>query len=98
MTEKYSKTTHHNSAEPIRGDEGAPIIGPTNPAREAESRDRLAPPSTDNDTLPNLKWSFADCHRNRLPGTGGHLGTQTRKGPAVARYFNALPVGGWGFG
>jgi oxalate decarboxylase len=68
MTQEYSKTTHHNSPEPIRGEEGAPIIGPTNPMREAQSRDRLAPPSTDNGTLPNLKWSFADCHNRLEPG------------------------------
>jgi oxalate decarboxylase len=68
MTEEYSKTTHHNSPEPIRGNEGAPIVGPTNPAREAQSRDRLAPPGTDNGTLPNLKWSFADCHNRLQPG------------------------------
>jgi hypothetical protein len=54
--------------EPIRGDEGAPIIGPTNPEREAESPSRLAPPETDHGTLPSLKWSFADCHNRLQPG------------------------------
>jgi oxalate decarboxylase len=48
--------------EPIRGNEGAPILGPKNPAREAQSVDRLRPPATDNGTLPNLRWSFADSH------------------------------------
>jgi hypothetical protein len=48
--------------EPIRGDKGAPIIGPTNQAREAESPSRLAPPEPDHGTLPSLRLSFADCH------------------------------------
>ena len=35
------------SIQPMRGTEGSPIIGPTNPAREAQNLDRLAPPKTD---------------------------------------------------
>jgi oxalate decarboxylase len=53
---------------PIRGDKGAPIIGPSNPSREAQSPDRLAPPVTDHGTMPNLRWSFADCHNRLQPG------------------------------
>jgi oxalate decarboxylase len=48
--------------QPVRGNEGAAIIGPTNPARQAQSRNRLRPPPTDNGTLPTLRWSFADSH------------------------------------
>lgn len=48
------------SLEPIRGEEGASILGPRNPSREAESPDRIAPPPTDGGTVPNLKWSFTD--------------------------------------
>jgi oxalate decarboxylase len=48
--------------EPVRGHEGAPILGPRNPAREAQSPDRLRPPPTDRGTLPTLRWSFADSH------------------------------------
>ncbi len=54
--------------QPIRGQEGAPIIGPSNPAREAQSRSRLAPPRTDHGTMPNLKWSFTDSHNKLKPG------------------------------
>jgi hypothetical protein len=54
--------------QPIRGDEGATLIGPTNPAREAQSPSRLAPPQTDHGTLPSLKWSFADSHNRLQPG------------------------------
>ncbi len=49
-------------AQPIRGKRGAAILGPTNPARQAQSPDRLAPPETDSGTLPTLRWSFADSH------------------------------------
>jgi oxalate decarboxylase len=56
------------SGGPVRGKEGASILGPSNPPREAQSRDRLAPPATDNGTLPNLKFSFADTHNRLQPG------------------------------
>src|SRR5262249_12252770 len=48
--------------EPVRGNEGAPILGPRNPSREAQSPDRVRPPTTDSGTLPTLRWSFADSH------------------------------------
>src|SRR6185437_14070355 len=48
--------------QPIRDGQGASILGPTNPAREAESPDVLVPPRTDAGSMPNLRWSFADSH------------------------------------
>src|SRR5271157_1022410 len=54
--------------EPVRGQKGASIIGPTNPAREAQNVDRLVPPSTDHGTMPNLRFSFADVHNRLQPG------------------------------
>jgi oxalate decarboxylase len=68
------------SIQPMRGTEGSPIIGPTNPAREAQNLDRLAPPKTDHGTLPNLKWSFADCH-NKLEEGGWSRQTTVREMP-----------------
>jgi oxalate decarboxylase len=68
------------SVQPMRGTEGSPIIGPTNPAREAQNLDRLAPPSTDHGTIPNLKWSFADSH-NKLEGGGWARQTTVREMP-----------------
>ncbi len=53
---------------PIRGKLGAQIIGPTNPAREAQNVDRLVPPPTDKGTMPNLRFSFADVHNRLQPG------------------------------
>jgi oxalate decarboxylase len=66
--------------KPIRGKKGADIIGPRNPAREAENPDRIAPPNTDHGTLPNLKWSFADSH-NRLEEGGWARQTTIRELP-----------------
>ena len=48
--------------QPIRGADGAAIIGPVNPARQAEEPFTTAPPATDHGTMPNLKWSFTDSH------------------------------------
>jgi len=70
--------------QPIRGKEGAPIIGPTNPAREAQNVDRLAPPPTDHGTMPNLRWSFADCH-NRLQPGGWARQTTVREMPVATQ-------------
>src|SRR5579864_5491984 len=55
--------------QPIRGDLGAPILGPHNVPVERENPDLLASPYTDSGTIPNLKFSFANA-RNRLL-TGG---------------------------
>jgi oxalate decarboxylase len=55
--------------EPVRGNEGATILGPRNRAVERENPDLVAPPSTDAGTVPNLKFSFDAAHA-RL-GTGG---------------------------
>jgi oxalate decarboxylase len=59
----------HKSPQPIRGDRGAPILGPRNVPLERENPDLVASPYTDAGTIPNLKFSFAAA-RNRL-GTGG---------------------------
>jgi oxalate decarboxylase len=48
--------------KPVEGNKGAPILGPRNPAREAENPDFLRPPATDHGALPNLRFSFADTH------------------------------------
>jgi oxalate decarboxylase len=58
-----------HETQPVRGDWGAPIMGPRNRALEAENPDLLASPSTDAGTIPNLKFSFATA-RNRLAKGG----------------------------
>jgi oxalate decarboxylase len=60
--------TDDQSPRPIRGDKGASIIGPSNPARESQNRDRLAPPTTDHGTIRNLRFSFTDVHNRLEPG------------------------------
>src|SRR5437588_11106925 len=69
--------------QPIRGNEGASIIGPTNPTREAENPDILVPPPGDHGTLPNLRWSFADSHMHLSEGGWGRQ-TTVRGLPAAA--------------
>lgn len=75
-------------SEPIRGDEGPPIMGSANLAREAESPSRLAPPETDPGTLPSLKCSFADSH-NRLEPGGWAQQTAGRE-LAIAKALNCV--------
>jgi oxalate decarboxylase len=55
--------------EPRKGAEGASDPGPRNRERDRQNPDLLAPPETDEGTLPNLKFSFSDAH-NRLEKGG----------------------------
>src|SRR5215813_8083890 len=66
--------------QPIRDKQGASILGPTNPPREAQAPDLLVPPRTDHGTLPSLRWSFADSH-NRLEEGGWARQTTVRELP-----------------
>jgi oxalate decarboxylase len=75
MLEKYALIESTRAPQPVRGNEGAPIIGPTNPAREAQNPDTLVPPRQDHGTLPNLRWSFADSHMHLAPGGWGRQTT-----------------------
>lgn len=54
--------------EPIRGDEGATIMGPRNVPLERENPNLLSSPETDNGTIPNLKFSFATARNRLTPG------------------------------
>jgi oxalate decarboxylase len=55
--------------EPIRGKDGADILGPRNVPVERENPASLVPPRTDSGTVPNLKFSFDAAH-NRLTSGG----------------------------
>jgi oxalate decarboxylase len=75
MTRTNGTSGVSKAPQPIRGDAGATIIGPSNPSREAENPDTLAPPSVDHGTLANLRWSFADSHMHLSPGGWGRQTT-----------------------
>jgi oxalate decarboxylase len=65
LQKRSNKAVADNSPQPIRGNQGAPILGPRNAPLERENPDLLASPSTDAGTVPNLKFSFAAV-RNRI--------------------------------
>ncbi|NGM37586.1 oxalate decarboxylase family bicupin [Methylobacterium sp. DB0501] len=65
---------------PVRGKDGADILGPRNPARQAEEPFTTRPPKTDHGTMPNLKWSFTDSHM-RLEEGGWARQTTIRELP-----------------
>lgn len=71
-----------HQTQPVRGDWGAPIMGPRNPALEAENPDLLSSPYTDAGTIPNLKFSFATA-RNRLAKGGWAREVTVRELPAA---------------
>jgi oxalate decarboxylase len=51
-----------SAAEPVRDGEGADIVGPHNADRERQNPFTVRPPASDHETMPNLKWWFADSH------------------------------------
>src|SRR3954454_14310576 len=54
--------------QPVRGEDGASILGPRNVPIESENPDQLTAPRTDSGTVPNLKFSFAAAHNRLLSG------------------------------
>ncbi len=66
--------------EPIRGPDGATVLGPRNIPVAQENPNALAPPVTDHGDMPNLKWSFADSHM-RLEDGGWARQTTVRELP-----------------
>ena len=96
MTSEHTARGSTNTPQPISGNLGAPIIGPSNPAREAQNPDTLAPPRQDHGTVPNLRWSFADSHMHLAPGGWGRQ-TTTRELPIstqIAGVSMRLKAGG----
>ncbi len=96
MTSEHTPRGSTNTPQPISGNLGAPIIGPSNPAREAQNPDTLAPPRQDHGTVPNLRWSFTDSHMHLAPGGWGRQ-TTTRELPIstqIAGVSMRLKAGG----
>jgi oxalate decarboxylase len=82
MSQQPSQTGVIDQVQPISRGRGAAIIGPSNPAREAQNPDILVPPREDHGTLPNLRWSFADSHMHLSPGGWGRQ-TTARELPSL---------------
>ncbi len=72
--------TAGDAPQPIRGKDGATILGPRNTPVAQENPDLLAPPATDQGDMPNLKWSFAQSHM-RLEDGGFARQTTVRELP-----------------
>lgn len=77
-----TQTKNPPKPEPIIGNRGASILGPTNPSRELEVPDILASPATDSGTLANMHWSFTDS-RNHLEAGGWGRQTTIRELPVA---------------
>jgi oxalate decarboxylase len=63
-----SGLTTSSAPEPVRGADGAPILGPRNAPVELENPDLVAPPATDAGTVPNLKFPFSAAHTRITTG------------------------------
>ena len=55
-------------SQPQRPGHGGTDPGPRNLGRDRQNPDLLVPPSTDNGTLPNLRFSFSDAHMRLTSG------------------------------
>jgi Cupin len=60
--------TNEAVPQPQRSGEGGTDSGPRNLGRDRQNPDLLVPPSTDQGTLPNLRFSFADAHMRLTSG------------------------------
>ena len=54
--------------QPQRPGQGGTDHGPRNIVRDRQNPDLLVPPSTDQGTLPNLRFSFSDAHMRQTSG------------------------------
>jgi len=96
--------------EPVRGESGAPYLGPHNPPVDLENLDQVAGPPTDAGIVVNLKWSFGASHTRLL--RGGWVREQTitdlppskdfaaaeiRLGPNSYRELHWHRVAEWGY-
>ena len=81
-TARQATATAAATPQPIRGGDGAPILGPRNEPLERENPNVLAPPATDAGSVPNLKFSFATAH-NRLLSGGWAREVTTRELPVA---------------
>src|SRR6202035_4504376 len=62
---------------------GGNVPGPRDITRDRENPDMLNPPSTDQGTLPNLRFSFADAHTKQTDGGWTRQVTQRELGIAT---------------
>jgi oxalate decarboxylase len=96
--------------QPVRNEDGAPILGPHNVPIERENPDVLTPPRTDAGTVPNLKYSFAEAHNRLLPGGWARevtvrelpvatklAGVNMRLKPGAAREMHWHKEAEWGY-
>src|SRR6201991_1158305 len=60
--------TNEPIPQPQRPGHGGTDPGPRNLARDRQNPDLLVPPSTDQGTLPNLRFSFSDAHTRQTAG------------------------------
>src|ERR1700744_3153850 len=79
-TIEATRGTSEGDAEPISGERGASILGPRNPALEAQNPSLMLPPETDAGTIPNLKFGYAQA-RNRVLSGGWGREITTRELP-----------------
>jgi oxalate decarboxylase len=80
MTQQTTGHPDNGVPQPIRGEDGATIMGPHNVPLERENPNLLVSPRTDSGTVPNLKWPFALSH-NRVLSGGWARETTTRELP-----------------
>jgi oxalate decarboxylase len=60
--------TNPSLPQPERPGHGGNDPGPRDVIRDRENPDMIVPPATDQGTLPNLRFSFADAHRRLTTG------------------------------
>ena len=99
-----------NDPQPIRGEYGADDPGPRNVELDRQNPDVFMPPTTDNGSIPNLKFSFGMAHNRlelggwarevtvrELPAAKGMAGVDMRLGPGVVRELHWHKEAEWAY-
>ena len=100
----------NGTPEPVRGNDGATILGPSNAPLQRQNPDVVAPPATDAGDLPNLKFSFTDAHMrlanggwarqvtvHELPVSTTIAGVNMRLKPGAIRELHWHNTGEWAY-
>ncbi|KAH9922697.1 oxalate decarboxylase [Fomitopsis serialis] len=81
-------TTTDTNPQPIRGQLGGTILAQQNVPLQQQNPDLLAPPTTDQNTIPNVKWPFS-LSPTRL-NTGGFARQQNSTYLSTVTTFTAM--------
>ncbi|KAH9843579.1 oxalate decarboxylase [Rhodofomes roseus] len=103
-------TTTDTDPQPIRGQLGGTILAQQNIPLQEQNPDLLAPPTTDNNAIPNVKWPFSlspmrlytggyvrQQNINQMPVASSMAGADMRLEPGAIRELHWHSTSEWAY-